>query len=258
MDNPLDSDGLAGQPSAQPAPKPVPQPAESASGTAIAEDTPQPKTQNKTKKTKKRVNIALFVGIVLVVVAIAAGAGFFLAPKLMGGAKIEGPVKAEAAEGPLKGYVKGSISHLVTYAQPKPIDNLAFVDRDKKPVHLTDFKGQVVVLNLWATWCAPCRFEMPTLAHLQAQYAGRPMKVIPLSGDVDSSFDDVKSFIDVQEPLQVYADPELIGKTAKLNVAGLPSTLILNKQGQIVARLDGEASWDTPEVHALLDKLMAE
>ncbi len=259
MDNPLDSDGLAGQPSGQPAPKPAPQPADNAGGTAIAEDKPQPKAQGKAKTSKKRVNIALFVGIVVVVVAIAAGAGFFLlGPKLTGGAKVQGPVTAEAAEGPLKGYVKGSIAHLVTYAQPRPIDNMAFMDRDRKPVHLADFKGQVVVLNLWATWCAPCRFEMPTLAHLQAQYAGKPVKVIPLSGDTENKLDDVKSFIDVQEPLQVYADPELIAKTAKLNVAGLPSTLILNKQGQIVARLDGEASWDTPEVHALLDKLTAE
>ena len=258
MDNPLDSDGLAGQSSAQPAPKPVPQPVEHTGGTAIAEDSPQPKAKGKTKKSKKRVNIALFVGIVVAVVAIAGGVGFFLAPKLMHAGKVEGPVQAEAAAGPLKGYAKGSILHLVTYAQPRPIDNMAFMDRDKKPVHLADFKGQVVVLNLWATWCAPCRFEMPTLAHLQAQYAGKPVKVIPLSGDVEGKLDDVKSFIDVQEPLQVYADPELIAKTAKLNVAGLPSTLILDKRGQIVARLDGEASWDTPEVHALLDKLMAE
>lgn len=258
MDNPLDSDGLAGQPSAQAAPKPQPQPADTAGGTAIAEDTPQPKAKGKAKASKKRVNIALFVGIVVGVVAVAIGAGLFLAPKLMNAGKIQAPVTAEAAEGPLKGYVKGSIAHLVTYARPKPIDNMTFTDRDKKPVHLADFKGQVVVLNLWATWCAPCRFEMPTLAHLQQQYAGRPMKVIPLSGDTEEKLDDVKSFIDVQEPLQVYADPDLIAKTAKLNVAGLPSTLILNKQGQIVARLDGEASWDTPEVHALLDKLMAE
>ncbi|MBW8733876.1 MAG: TlpA family protein disulfide reductase [Asticcacaulis sp.] len=258
MDNPLDSDGLTGQPSGQPAPKPQPQPVEHTGGTAIAEDTPQPKAQGKGKKAKKRVNIALFVGIVIAVVAVAVGGGFFLGPKLMGAGKIESAVKAEAAEGPLKGYVKGSIAHLVTYAQPKSIDNLAFIDRDKKPVHLADFKGQVVVLNLWATWCAPCRFEMPTLAHLQQQYAGRPVKVLPLSGDPEEKLDDVKSFIDVQEPLQVYADPDLIAKTAKLNVAGLPSTLILDKQGRIVARLDGEASWDTPEVHALLDKLSAE
>jgi thiol-disulfide isomerase/thioredoxin len=258
MDNPLDSDGLAGQPSAQPAPKPEPHPVESTGGTAIAEDTPQPKAKGKAKTSKKRVNIALFVGIVLAVVAVAGGVGFFVASKMTNGGKIESPVKAEAAEGPLRGYAKGSIVQLVTYARPRPIDNMAFIDRDKKPVHLADFKGEVVVLNLWATWCTPCRIEMPTLAHLQQQYDSKALKVIPLSGDTEEKLDDVKSFIDVQEPLQVYADPDLIAKTAKLNVAGLPSTLILNKQGQIVARLDGGAKWDTPEVHALIDKLMAE
>jgi len=115
-----------------------------------------------------------------------------------------------------------------------------------------------VVLNLWATWCAPCRFEMPTLAKLQASYANKGLKVIPLSGDGDDKFADVESFIDVQEPLEVYADPDLITKTAHLNISGLPATLILDKQGREVARLDGEATWDTPEVKALMDKLLSE
>jgi thiol-disulfide isomerase/thioredoxin len=253
MDNPLDSDDLK---AAQPAPRPD-QPAQ-----PIAEDGGEPKWRDTGKAQKKRGPNALGIAIVIASVVAVGVLGFGawkLAPQFMGGqAKgIEGAVKAEA-EGPLAPYVKGSIANMVTFAAPKKIDNLAFVNRDKKAMHLADFKGQVVVLNLWATWCAPCRYEMPTLANLQRHYAGKGVAVVALSGDVEGKFADVKSFIDVQQPLDVYVDYDLVSKTSKLDVAGLPSTLILNKNGDIVARLDGEASWDTPEVKALLDKLLAE
>ncbi|EGF92527.1 thiol:disulfide interchange protein tlpA [Asticcacaulis biprosthecium C19] len=248
----MDSDDLK----AAPAPRPD-QPAQ-----PIAEDSAEPKWRDTGKAKKKRGLNGLTIAIIVASIAavgVLGFAGWKLLPQLFSGqAKgIEGAVKAEA-EGPLAPYVKGSISHMITFATPRKIDNLAFIDRDKKPLRLADFKGQVVVLNLWATWCAPCRYEMPTLANLQKHYAGKGVAVVALSGDTEDKFADVKSFIDVQQPLEVYVDPDLVAKTSKLDVAGLPSTLILNKNGDIVARLDGEASWDTPEVKALLDKLLTE
>ena len=257
MDNPLDNDDPKA--AAQLAPKPE------TSGKPIADTQPSAKTKREPKGTKaakprkKRVHPALIALGMVAVLAVLAVAGVFvfgksLAPQV---AAVQSG-GTEAPAGPLAPYVKGSIAHMVTLAAPKDIDNMAFVNRDHKPVHLADFKGQVVVLNLWATWCAPCRFEMPTLAKLQASYVNKGLKVIPLSGDGDDKFADVESFIDVQEPLEVYADPDLITRTAKLNIAGLPATLILDKQGREVARLDGEATWDTPEVKALIDKLLSE
>ncbi len=201
--------------------------------------------------------IAILVLAIAVAVALKLGANLSKTPL----AGVESAARQELPAGPLAPYAKGSLAHMMTYAQPKAIDDLAFIDRDRKVVHLSDFKGQVVVLNLWATWCAPCRFEMPTLAHLQSQYAGKSLKVLPLSGDGDDKIDDVKSFIDAQEPadsLGVYIDPALIEKTQKLDVQGLPATIILDKQGREVARLDGEAVWDTPEARALMDKLLSE
>ncbi len=253
MDNPLDGDDPQ---SAQPAPRPV-------APTPIAEAPAQPKAQPVQKAKKRGLNPAAIGLIVLVVAAVAVvGAwkfGAHLAKAPLAG--IESAAKQETPSGPLAPYAKGSMANMMTYAQPRTIDDLAFVDRDRKTVHLSDFKGQVVVLNLWATWCAPCRFEMPTLARLQSQYAGKGVKVLPLSGDNDDKFDDVKSFIDAQEPadaLGVYVDPALIEKTQKLDVQSLPATIIIDKQGREVARLDGEATWDTAETHALLDKLLAE
>jgi len=249
----LDNDGLA----AQPAPRPVPQPAQGAGVTPIAEAAGEPKGRGGGKPPKKRVNVWLFAAIVAGVLVIAGGASLIITQKLYQAPKKAGVTTSEAAEGPLKAYAKGSIAHLVTYASPRPIENIPFVDRDRKPLHLSDFKGQVVVLNVWATWCAPCRYEMPTLANLQRHYADRGVKVLPLSVDEDSKFEDVKSFIDVQEPLEVYADTTF-SSPSKLGVSGMPATLIVDKQGRAVARLDGEASWDTPEVKALIDKLLAE
>ena len=251
MYNPLDSEDPKA--AAQPAPK------QGNGAQPIADSKAEPKRAKAAKPGKKRVHPAL-IALGLVAVVAAAGVGGFM----MFGNVLAPQVAAvqsggtEAPAGPLAPYAKGSIAHMVTLAAPKDIDNMAFINRDRKPVHLADFKGQVVVLNLWATWCAPCRFEMPTLAKLQAAYANKGLKVIPLSGDGDDKFADVESFIDVQEPLDVYADPDLITKTQRLNIAGLPATLILDKQGREVARLDGEASWDTPEVKALMDKLLSE
>ncbi len=225
----------------------------------IAEVTPQPKAPA-AKKTERRPHPAVIATLVIAIaVAAAAGAwmlGARLAIRPLAG--VEAAVKPEPPAGPLAPYVKGSIAHMMTFAQPRTMGDMAFVDRDHKPVRLSDFRGQVVILNLWATWCAPCRFEMPTLAHLQQDYAGKGLKVVPLSGDGDEKFDDVKSFIDVQEPLDVYVDSSLISRTRALEVSGLPATLIIDRQGREVARLDGEATWDTPEVKALVDKLIAQ
>ena len=254
MDNPLDNDGLA----AQPAPRPVPQPTPGAGVTPIAEAADEPKGHGSGKPPKKRVNLWLFGGIVAAVLVVAGGASLVITQKLFQ-APLEkiSNVSAETAQGPLKNYAKGSIANLITYASPRTIENIPFVDRDHKPLHLSDFKGQVVVLNVWATWCAPCRFEMPTLAHLQTDYTDKGVKVLPISVDEIGKFEDVKSFIDVQEPLQVYVDTTFAAPS-KLGVSGMPATLILDKQGRAVARLDGQATWDTPEVKALIDKLRRE
>ncbi|MBW8881919.1 MAG: TlpA family protein disulfide reductase [Asticcacaulis sp.] len=252
MDNPLDSDDIK---AAKPAPAPEP-----VADTPIAEDGREPKWKDTGKAKKKRGRAWLIVGgVAVVVLAIAAFAAWKFMPGLADKpfASVESSVKTPP-EGPLAPYVKGSIAQMVTLARPAPIENMAFLDRDKKTIHLSDFKGQVVVLNLWATWCQPCRIEMPTLATLQRNYAGKGLKVVALSGDTEDRFDDVKSFIDVQEPLDVYVDSGMIEKAARLNVTNFPSTLILDKQGRVVARLVGNASWDTPEVKALMDKLIAE
>ena len=255
MDNPLDSDDIK---AAQPAPKPVATPAPAVVDTPIAEPAAEPKGKAAVKQRKKRFNPAWIV-VSIIALLFLGGVGVIMFMPDLFKAKVA-EVQTAAAnppQGPLAPYAKGSIVHLVTLAQPLAIDNIAFVDRDKKPLSLSDFKGQVVVLNVWATWCGPCRNEMPTLAHLQTAYAGKNLKVLPLSVDTEDKFDDVKSFVDVQEPLEVYVDTKFAAPS-KFGVSAMPATFILDKQGREIARLDGPASWDTPEVKALMDKLLAQ
>jgi len=204
----------------------------------------------------------LIVGAVVLVLlgALATGVSKWIMAKnaapAAGPADVSTP-DATKAEGPLAGYAKGSLAHLHTLAAPQVIADIGFIDRDGKAVKLSDFKGKVVVLNVWATWCAPCRTEMPTLAKLQAGNMNKAFKVIPLSVDTEGDFAKVKSLIGAQPPLEVYADqtfqaPQMYG------ISGMPATLILDKSGREVARLDGEATWDTPEVQALVDHLLSE
>ncbi len=226
----------------------------------IAEDATEPKATDTPRSRKmRRPPIAVIAVVAVVVVALVILISWRLlatsgvADKAPPIAAVTGPV----AKGPLAVYATGALAKLVTSETPVTIADISFIDRDQKPVKLSDFKGQVVVLNVWATWCAPCRFEMPTLAKLQEHYAGKGVKVLPLSVDTEDKFADVKSFMDVQQPLEVYADQNFQAPS-KYNITGMPGTLILDKQGRQVARLDGEAKWDTPEVQALLDKLLSE
>ncbi|MDV6331769.1 TlpA disulfide reductase family protein [Asticcacaulis sp. 201] len=232
----------------------------------IDDDTRQPKgIQAGIIRKKRAVPVAVVVVVTVVLAIIIALVAWRLIVPMIATQTPEAPLPTLAgptaaipqAKGPLAVYAKGPLAKMATYETPQVIEDISFIDRDKKPVHLSDFKGQVVVLNVWATWCAPCRFEMPTLAHLQTLYTGKGVKVLPLSVDTEQQFADVKSFMDVQQPLEVYADQNFQAPS-KYKISGMPGTLILDKQGRMVARLDGEAKWDTPEVQALLDKLLAE
>lgn len=142
-------------------------------------------------------------------------------------------------------------------AAPPP--DIAFTGPDGKPVKIKDMKGQVVVLNLWATWCAPCKVEMPTLAKLQAAYQTKPLRVVALSADAPDKTAEAKAFIAKNAPLKPYFSG---GSTILFKftpqVAGLPATIIYDKKGVERARLSGDADWNSKEVRALVERLLAE
>ena len=112
------------------------------------------------------------------------------------------------------------------------------------------------MLNLWATWCAPCRREMPSLDRLQAKYGGDGLEVIALSldrGDIAK----VRAFFDelAISNLAIYQDPK--GRAGReLAAPGLPTTVVIDRAGQEVGRLLGPAEWDSPEALAVIEALM--
>jgi thiol-disulfide isomerase/thioredoxin len=139
---------------------------------------------------------------------------------------------------------------------PKPVPELTFFDADGNEVTLADFQDEVVVLNLWATWCAPCRREMPSLDRLQAKYGNDGLEVIALSldrGDVAK----VRAFFDelAIANLAIYHDPK--GRAGReLGAPGLPTTLVIDRAGQEVGRLLGPAEWDSAEALAVIEALI--
>jgi thiol-disulfide isomerase/thioredoxin len=132
------------------------------------------------------------------------------------------------------------------------LPDLAFVDVNGHARHLADFRGRVILLNLWATWCPPCRRELPTLDHLQALLGGPDFEVVALSIDrgglvaVTSYFDQ----FDVRA-LHVYVDASARA-LAKVGGIALPTTLLIGRDGRELARHVGPADWDRPDVVALL------
>jgi len=145
-----------------------------------------------------------------------------------------------------------------TPAQPTPPPDHVFYDASGKAMRIADLKGKVVVMNIWATWCAPCKTEMPTLARLQAAYKGKPVEVVAVS--IDSVDDAAKAtlFIAQNEPLKFYHDREMKLPFKLVPVApGAPTTVIYGKDGLEVGRVAGEADWAGPEVRAVIDRALA-
>lgn len=140
---------------------------------------------------------------------------------------------------------------------PRPLPDLSFEDASGQAISLSDFRDKVVLLNIWATWCAPCRREMPTLDRLQAQLGGPDFEVVALSID-RAGLGVVREFyheIGI-EHLAMYIDSS--GKAAQdLGVVGLPMTLLIDRNSREFGRLIGPAEWDTPEMVAFIRKYLA-
>ncbi|WP_395444232.1 TlpA family protein disulfide reductase [Caulobacter sp. UC70_42] len=159
----------------------------------------------------------------------------------------------------LKEFKKGTLEKLDVPAMPRPAPDTVFTSLDGKPATLADFKGRVVVMNLWATWCAPCKAEMPTLAKLQAVYATQPVTVLPISVDRDSDLNLVNEEMAANPPLKTYRDPSYkLSFALEPKAAGYPTTIIYDRQGRERARMAGPADWSSPEARGIVEKLLAE
>jgi len=167
---------------------------------------------------------------------------------------------AVASSGPV---AAAPVTHDVARKLEHPGDGTAapayaFVDGAGNKLTAADFKGKIVVMNLWATWCAPCKLEMPTLAKLAQAYAGKPVAVVAVSIDKPEALAQAKAFIAANAPLGFYNDPDAkLPWALKPAATGMPTTIILGKDGLERGRISGEADWSGAGAKAVIDKALA-
>jgi len=141
--------------------------------------------------------------------------------------------------------------------KPKPVPELRFNDADGRAHTLADFRGKLVLLNIWATWCEPCREEMPALDRLQAKLGGERFLVVALSVDQQGPAIARRFYAETGiKALPLYIDP-----TAKaaftVDATGLPASLLIDRQGREIGRHLGAVKWDDAEVVERLRRAIA-
>jgi thiol-disulfide isomerase/thioredoxin len=142
----------------------------------------------------------------------------------------------------------------VVHDTPQAVPELSFVDGDGRELALADFRGRTILFNVWATWCVPCREEMPALDRLQAKLGGSGFEVVPLSIDREG-LPKVKAFYKEfgLKAVGIYVDTS--GKAAyRLGAVGIPTTLLINPEGLEAGRLIGPAEWDSPELVTIIQQ----
>ncbi len=155
---------------------------------------------------------------------------------------------SQAVAARLAPLARGGLAALAVNSRPTPAVDVSFNGPDGKKLRLADFRGRNILLNLWATWCVPCRSEMPALDRLQAKFGGPDFQVVALNIDT-SRLDRPKAFFDETgvKSLGLYLDPSADSFEA-LRVAakalGLPTSLIIDKEGCEIGVIAGPAAWD--------------
>lgn len=194
--------------------------------------------------------------IALVYTALGFGA-IAVALFVWSGARMESPAQPDAQLAALEPLRTGDMQKLAVHVAAKPVPDVAVETRQGAAVRLSDYKGKVVLLNFWATWCAPCRKEMPALDALNRDLGGEDFAVVLIATGrnpapaIDMFFAEAGI-----ETLETLLDPRQKAAAA-MAVAGLPGTVLLNREGLEIARMQGDADWHSPEAVALLKAVIA-
>ncbi len=140
-----------------------------------------------------------------------------------------------------------NIKNLVVNNEYKTYDNITFLDSNEKIIRLTDYKGNLILLNFWATWCLPCKKEMPSLDSLSENSNLDNIKIFPINIGKDNLEKSNKFFKDLDiKNLNIYFDnPETLAKV--FNLRGVPTTILLNKDGNEFARIIGSIDFSDEE-----------
>ena len=142
---------------------------------------------------------------------------------------------------------KPDIKNLVLIENSKIYDEVNFKDKNQKNVDLADYKGKLIILNFWATWCAPCREEMPSLDSLQSDEILDNLKIFPINIGQENLLKSEKFFQELNiKNLEIYFDSS-ITLAKKFKLRGLPTTILFDKGGYEFARIIGSIDFNDKE-----------
>ena len=150
----------------------------------------------------------------------------------------------------------GDMRKLNLHSTPIDGSDIGFTGADGSDMTLADYQGQYVLLNFWATWCAPCRKEMPQLAALQAELGGDRFQVVTIATGrnprpaMERFFDEIGV-----DNLPLHTDPRQ-ALARSMGVLGLPVTIILDPEGREIGRLQGDADWASDSAFAIMRALI--
>ena len=144
-------------------------------------------------------------------------------------------------------FEKPDLKNLVLIKNPKLYEEVVFMDLNQKNVNLDDFKGKLIILNFWATWCAPCKEEMPSLDKLQTNTKLNNLKIFAINIDQEDLTKSKSFFKELNiQNLEIYFDaPITLAK--KFSIRGVPTTIIFNKEGKEFARVIGSIDFNDEE-----------
>ncbi|MEJ8570200.1 thiol:disulfide interchange protein TlpA [Microbaculum marinum] len=217
--------------------------------------------EHQSKRGIRRLLLTLAILVGLIILAAAAVYGIVWRGR-----------NAEAAEAACNSAVElakavdplatGEVAALIVHDTPAPVADLTFVDASGAERRLSEWRGKAVLFNLWATWCAPCRHEMPALDNLQAELGGDDFEVVAVN--IDTGGDEKpKAFLrDVEvDTLRYYAD-HTTGVFRELKKSGkafgLPTTLLIDREGCEIGHMAGPAQWDSEDAKALIGALVGQ
>jgi thiol-disulfide isomerase/thioredoxin len=190
---------------------------------------------------------------------VAVGAVLYGTVAPAGKAASDCPADSAKLAARLAPFAKGELAALQVASEPRRAIQVAFERDGGAKLTVADFKGRPILLNLWATWCIPCRAEMPALDRLQAAKGGPGFEVVAVNVDT-ARLEKRAAFLDRVgvKSLTRYADPsgdafETLHRDGK--ALGLPVTLVIDKDGCEVAAVEGGAKWDSAEAQALVETL---
>lgn len=166
---------------------------------------------------------------------------------------------ANAADADIHGIAdlrEGDMRKLVVHDAPWDVSDQPFALETGGEGRLSDYAGKITVVNFWAVWCEPCRHEMPMLSDLQEQLGGDAFEVVTIATGRNAPSAMQRFFEEIEvDNLPLHADPRM-GMSRAMGVLGLPVTLILDRDGQEIARMVGDADWSSDSATSILTHLI--